>query len=124
MIVADTDALIDFLSGAEPGAGLVAGYLKGGDLWITVINRFELLAGIQSRKQEKIIQQLLRALPTLPLDEQSADSAAAVRSDLISKGADIGMADCLIAGIVLEQGASLLTRNKQHFSRVEGISLV
>jgi predicted nucleic acid-binding protein len=33
------------------------------------------------------------------------------------------MADSLIAGIALAQGATLLTRNRRHFARVEGLKL-
>ena len=33
------------------------------------------------------------------------------------------MAGSLIAGITLAQGATLLTRNRRHFDRVEGLKL-
>ena len=35
----------------------------------------------------------------------------------------IPMADLAIAGICLELGASLLTRNRRHFERIEGLRL-
>jgi hypothetical protein len=38
-------------------------------------------------------------------------------------GAAIGMADSLIAGIVLSAGGDLLTRNRRHFERVPGLKL-
>lgn len=123
MIVADTDVLIDFLSGADPGAELVAHHLGHGDLWTTVVSQFELMAGARSEKQEEVIRQLLRALPILPLIEGSAERAAAVRRALTAGGDTIGMADSLIAGIVLHQDATLLTRNRRHFERVEGLHL-
>jgi len=47
-----------------------------------------------------------------------------VRRDLEGAGVSIGMADSLIAGIVLEHGGRLLTRNQRHFERVEGLPLV
>ena len=123
MIVADTDVLIDFLTGTEPGAERVIQHLENGDLWTTAITRFELLCGAGSKKLERVIRQLLRALPTLPLDESSADIAATIRRELTAGGADIGMADSLIAGIVLEHGGVLLTRNTKHFKLVEGLQL-
>lgn len=55
---------------------------------------------------------------------ESADRAARVRRDLEKAGVSIGMADSLIAGIVLEHGGRLLTRNQRHFDRVEGLPLV
>ena len=35
----------------------------------------------------------------------------------------IGMADSLIAGIALTADLALLTRNRRHFERVEGLML-
>ena len=124
MIVADTDVLIDFLTGREPGAGSVMEYLEQGSLAVSVISRFELLSGARSPKQERLIHQLLQALPVLPLGETASTLAAAVRRDLKGRGEDIGMADCLIAGIVLDHNARFLTRNRRHFEKVDGLALV
>ncbi|MBZ5589024.1 MAG: type II toxin-antitoxin system VapC family toxin [Acidobacteriia bacterium] len=124
MTVADTDVLIDFLAGAEPTAGRVGQELEHGDLHTTVITRFELLAGARSKRQKAAVRDLLAALPALTLDEAAADRAAGVRIALESKGGPIGMADSLIAGIVLQNGGMLLTRNVRHFQRIEGLMLV
>ncbi len=123
MIVADTDVLIDFLAGREPGAGRIALELEAGGLRATAITRFELLSGVRSDRQEAAIRQLLEAVPALPLDTASADRAADVRRTLDGTGQSIGMGDSLIAGIVLSNGGLLLTRNRRHFERVEGLAL-
>lgn len=59
----------------------------------------------------------------LSLDVESARHGAEVRKALLSQGEDIGMADSLIAGICLREGALLVTRNRRHFARVEGLKL-
>ncbi|MFC1530097.1 type II toxin-antitoxin system VapC family toxin, partial [Gemmatimonadota bacterium] len=124
MIVADTDVLIDFLAGSEPGADMVMNYLEQGVLCVSVITRFELLCGVSTPLQERLIHQLLQALPALSLNASASTLAAAISRDLKSSGEDIGMADCLIAGIVLENNARLLTRNRKHFGKVGGLELV
>ena len=124
MIVADTDVLIDFLAGQEPAAGRIAQELSEGDLRTTAVSRFELLAGARDRQQASIVLRLLEAVPAFDLDVPSADRAARVRRNLMESDAAIGMADCLIAGIVLARGVALLTRNRKHFERVEGLELV
>lgn len=124
MIVADTDVLVDFLAGAEPMASRVASKLERGHLYTTAISRFELLAGARSRRQQVAVDRLLAALPTLPLDESAADRAAEVRRELETAGTPIGMADSLIAGIVLSRESVLLTRNRRHFERVANLMLV
>jgi predicted nucleic acid-binding protein len=47
-----------------------------------------------------------------------------VRRALENRGDAIGMGDSLIAGIVLQNGGTLLTRNRRHFERVEGLRIV
>jgi tRNA(fMet)-specific endonuclease VapC len=125
LIVADTDVLIDFLSAHEPVASVVASHIGSEEgLATTVVSRFELLSGARTPKQRRTVERLLDALSTLALDSPAADHAARVRRDLQKTGVSIGMADSLIAGIVLEHGRRLLTRNKRHFERVEGLTLV
>jgi predicted nucleic acid-binding protein len=84
----------------------------------------DLLAGARTPKQQQIVGQLLDALPTLSLDRAGADRAAQVRRALENRGDAIGMGDSLIAGIVLQNGGTLLTRNRRHFERVEGLRIV
>jgi LPXTG-motif cell wall-anchored protein len=122
MIVADTDVLIDYLHG-KGEADAVEDLMLRGLLRTTVITRFELLAGARTPKQIARIQQLLEAIPCLGLDERAADAASQLRRSLSRTGDDIGMADSLIAGIVLSAGSALLTRNRRHFDRVPGLVL-
>ena len=124
MTLADTDVLIDFLAGREPAAERVAHQLESGNLWTTVITRFEMLSGARSTRETKIIAELLDSMKILPLDVSAADRAADIRRALERKGVGIGMADSLIAGIVLNAGGTLITRNMRHFQRVEGLDLV
>ena len=123
MIVADTDVLIDFLAGREPSAGRVAVELASPSFCTTAVTRFELLAGARDSTAEALIRRLLASLSTLPLDQDSADRAAAVQRRLEGRGEGIGMADSLIAGIVLVNDGMLLTRNRRHFARVDGLAL-
>ena len=123
MMVADTDVLIDFLEGRSPAAERIALELDRGQLRTTVITRFELLAGAKTPRQLKLVGELLAALPSLPLDEPGADAAAEIRRILERDGTGIGMADSLIAGIVVVHQGVLLTRNRGHFERVPGLPL-
>jgi tRNA(fMet)-specific endonuclease VapC len=124
MIVADTDVLIDFLEGRQPGARAVAAALAAGWLQMTAISCFELLSGAREARQRKAVHTLLDSIPTLALDRDAAEKAAETRLELDRLGIAIGMADSLIAGIVLLHGASLLTRNRRHFERVPHLPLV
>jgi predicted nucleic acid-binding protein len=121
MMIADTDVLIDYLAGEEPAAGRVALELQHGRLQTTTITRAELLRGARSARQKAAVGTLLDALETLPLDALSADRAGEIARELDAAGRSIAMADALIAGIVLVNGGVLLTRNRKHFGRIDGL---
>lgn len=125
MIVADTDVLIDFAAGREPVAGVVAEAIRGRRLATTAITRFELRLGMTgSNHRTRRLEDILGVLPVFALDAEAADRAAAIRRHLQARGDDIGMADSLIAGVVLRHGGELMTRNRRHYERVEGLRLV
>ncbi len=123
MTFADTDVLIDFLHGRDPGRSTVAAGIAGGDLVTTVISRFELLSGARTPAEWKRVQDLLEAVPSFPLGAEASDLAARISSSLARKGRPLGPADCMIAGVVLANEGSLLTRNRRDFERVEGLRL-
>ena len=82
-----------------------------------------LVGRAHAARQKTRVKELLAAIPTLPLDEAAANRAAETRRALEKAGEPIGMADSLIAGIVLVRSATLLTRNRRHFERVDGLPL-
>jgi tRNA(fMet)-specific endonuclease VapC len=120
MTIADTDVLIDYLAG-KGEADRVERLLRRGALRTTAITRFELLSGARSPKQFARMVQLLAAIPSLALDDSAADTESEIRRTLERSGNAIGMADSLIAGIVMSNAGSLLTRNRRHFERVVGL---
>jgi predicted nucleic acid-binding protein len=124
MILADTDVLIDYLAGIQPVQGLVAAYADGEQLQTTAINCFELLSGAGPGKRGQAVRRLLESLSVLALDRKAAEAAAGVRRNLDRAGQSIGMGDSLIAGIALANDLPLLTRNRSHFARVQGLKLV
>lgn len=122
MIVVDTDVLIDCLRGRERSTRRVAAELERGRLATTAVTVFELLSGARGAKEAKAVSDLLGALPVVPFDHAAGETAAALRRKLEQAGQGIGMADYLIAGICVSRSASLLTRNRKHFQRIEGLT--
>lgn len=47
-----------------------------------------------------------------------------IRRNLDDMGKTVAMADCLIAGICIEHGMSLLSRNRKHFERIPNLTQV
>ena len=123
MIVVDSDVLIDALRGRQPSAGQVRRGLEAGTLATTAVTVFELLSGARGPKQRESVDALLDALPVLPFDQAAGRAAALLRRELEDRGQGIGMADYLIAGLCVSRSASLLTRNRKHFERIESLRL-
>jgi predicted nucleic acid-binding protein len=59
----------------------------------------------------------------LNLDFEGASEAGLIHSELISKGMHIQTPDSLIAGIAKSRKEILLTRNVNHFSKINGLML-
>jgi predicted nucleic acid-binding protein len=124
VILADSDVLIDFLTGVQPVKNQIAEYINADQLQTSAVSCFELLSGAGEDKRGHAVRQLLDSLSVLPLDRVAARYAADVRRKLDRAGQAIGMGDSLIAGIALAHGLPLFTRNRAHFKRVENLKLV
>lgn len=122
LVVADTDLVIDFLRGKGPGASLVRELIGSHRLRVTAITAFELRVGADFLARRDHILRLVNSR-TFPLDSESALRAGELAARLRGAGQDIGLADCLQAGICLKFDLPFATRNRKHFDRVEGLRL-
>lgn len=109
-ILIDTDVLVDHLRGAKPLR------LPHSHAHISVITRSELFAG--ARAQENGLRSLLRLFQEIDVDRAIAERGGRIRRD-----ARIPLPDALIAATALERGLQIMTRNRRHFERVDGIRI-
>jgi len=123
VIVAHTDVLIDFLRGRGEAAKRVALELETRSFGTTVITAFELRSGARTSNQRKEIDTLLDAMTLLPFGPEEARVAADLRRQLESQHRAIGMADYMIAAVCIANDGILLTGNRKHFERIEGLKL-
>jgi tRNA(fMet)-specific endonuclease VapC len=123
MIVADSDVLIDFLRGRGEGARRVAIELETRSFATTAITAFEIRSGARTPRQKKAVDTLLEAMTVLSFGPEEARIAAEIRQQVESEGQPIGMADYMIAAACIAVDAILLTRDRKHFERIEGLKL-
>ena len=123
MIVADSDVLIDALAGVQPAATVVARGIRTRQLAIPAIVHFELLVGARTSDGLEQVRLLLRPMAVLPFEQEAAELAASAGRRLADLGRSLPMADLAIAGICLSLDVPLLTRNRKHFERIEGLRL-
>jgi len=128
MILLDTTFLIDLLKERKNAVDKAVELVVRDSLATTNINIYELLIGIFSIKDidygEKLrdAEKLFDRLNVLNLDRLSAIKAAKIGGELMQKGQMIGDTDNIIAGIAIANKIDIIiTRDKEHFSRVKGI---
>ena len=90
--------------------------------WITAA---ELAYGAEkSRDPERnvtLVTELLATLPIVGLDRTAALEFGRRKAKLKRTGMRIADADLLIAAITLANGASVITGNRKHYERIEGL---
>ena len=121
-LVLDTDVVVDHL---RRRSHLLVDALRHFPCAFTAITSYELAAIRDWREQQRSrLDGLMARVQVLPLDQDSAQRSADVWRSLASRGAVVGLADILSAGICLANDLPLLTRNVEHFNRIEGLKLV
>ncbi len=118
--VLDSDILIDYLRGAGPGRDLIRALIRGAGYRVTAVSAFELALGRAYRENPHPVHALLAA-PLLTLTRKAGLRGGVLLGELRRSGAAIDIRDAMQAGICLETGTTLVTRNISHFERVPGL---
>ncbi len=123
----ETNTLIYYFK----GQGQVATRLLAtppGELSVSTVSLFELETGLRkstdAAKRRQQLAAFIAACEVWDFDQPAAVASAEIRADLESQGLPIGPLDNLIAGIARARGATLVTRNRREFARVQGLMIV
>ena len=129
----DSTFLIQFLRGNKKAEKLYDSLNQENYLFYTTsVNIYEIFYGYfythnkkdKSKQNFDQLKNFLSLINVESLESTSAIRASSIRVELQSKGMDIGINDTLISAIALEHGGIVVTENKDHFSKVEGISVI
>lgn len=127
MILLDSDVIIDFLKGDEPGFGYVRRLAaEGADLATTSMNVTEVLRGTitgSSDAAHKAALDVLNGLREMPFGPRAARRCARLLAEQDRQGRPLPVLDAMIASVALEENVVLVTRNIKHFHAVEGLSI-
>lgn len=121
-IFLDTSACIEILRGKQPHASLkqrkflISSVVEAG-LWAGVYHA----GGSHERRK---VEKLLDAVEIVPFDSAAAEATGKVLGTLARRGEKIGDFDSQIAGHALALGAAVLTKNPNHFLRIEELQLI
>ncbi|MGH2354227.1 MAG: type II toxin-antitoxin system VapC family toxin [Chloroflexota bacterium] len=125
----DTDWLIDYLAGEADAQVLIDPLVPAG-IAISIIFYMEAYQGVlrspDPRQAEARLNAFLQTVPVLPFSVQVAQRCATLREDLRKQGKRVRSRalDLLTAAIALEYDLTLVTRNKDDFKDIPGLTLL
>src|SRR5919109_3384705 len=122
----DTDWVIDHLNQIDRVVNRLR-ELRPQGLALSIASLAELYEGVHYSRDPESSQQALDAfledVTVLGIDEEICKLFGRERGRLRRQGALIGDFDLLIAATGLHFGLTVLTNNRQHFERIEGLRL-
>lgn len=124
----DTDWVIHWLHGVRRVMDRVD-QLRPDGIAISVISLAELYDGVfggtdPAAKEQELLDFLARGIASVELDAATATLFARERSRLRRAGSPIGDLDLLIAATALRHNLTLLSNNRRHFQRINGLNLL
>jgi|SRR4051812_32526589 len=122
----DTDWVADYLKGRETAVRTLTRLAEDG-LAISIITFGEIYEGIYFGRNveahERGFVQFLSSVRVLALNRSIMRRFARIRGELRHAGQIIGDPDILIGATALHYNLTLLTRNRRHFERIQGLNL-
>lgn len=122
----DTDWVIHYLNG-HPGITKRLDELQEAGLGLSVISLAELYEGVYYSKDpqwnEQALNDFLSGVMVLGIDDETCKIFARERGRLRKARKMIGDFDLLIGATALQNNFTVLTNNRRHFERIEGLQL-
>ena len=132
MVCLDTTFLIDVIKGRKEAAAIENELIESEDvISVAVPSIIELFRGLYLEANLKHINEseitkidsLLSTFGILELGKESAARAGKLEAELMNKGDKVDIEDIMIAAICIENDEVLITKNKKHFERIEGLEI-
>jgi tRNA(fMet)-specific endonuclease VapC len=126
MYLLDSNVIIDYLKGKNN----TLDDILAENVYISIINFIEVSYGELKRPSMNNPIHTFSdfrkhaEIKTLPIDKKTAEIYLKVRLSLELKGQRLDDFDMLIAATALSNNLTLVTNNKKHFERIEGLQLL
>lgn len=122
----DTDIIIEYFRGNEVIKNKIATLGENDSLGLTWLTVYEFFKGICSSgkyNEEDFLVRIVNASLMLEASYESSRTGGEIYASLKKSGNLLNDADILIASIVKEHGAVLITNNEYHFKRIDGLKV-
>jgi len=123
MLDTDTVSLL-----ARKNPSVIKNLIKHEDdeISISVMTYAELCFGLEKKGSEKLyneVNAILEKLSIIDFDSSQSELYGKIRLKLEKSGTPLGDMDILIAAAALSAGAILVSHNRKHFSKIEGLKI-
>ena len=123
----DTDWAIDHMHRREQVVNRIRELAPFG-LGISIVSLGELYEGefnsTNPEAEARALRTFLNGVEVIPIDDAICRVFARERSRLRASGTLIGDLDILIGSTALRHGLTLLTNNRRHFERLQGLNII
>ena len=123
----DTDWAIDYLHKADRTVRRLEELFTNG-VGLSIVSLAELYEGLaRSRNPDadaEALRLFLEAVDVVPLDDATCRVFGEERARLREEGTLIGDMDILIGATAISSNVTLLTNNRRHFERMQGLNIV
>ena len=116
----DSDVLIDLSRGKQAAREYVDALPEG---WaISQVSALEVIVGARDKRDLANIDTFLSAYQVVPLGGSTGNRAYQLLKKY-AKSHGLHVFDSLVAATAIEEGLTLVTRNRRHFGVIEGLRL-
>lgn len=126
-MILDSTFLIDVLRGSSDVTELIEDVDASATPFVSAVTVMELHEGIcladATEDERANVRQLLTDLNELPFDRECAVRAGRINADLVASGEPIDETDVMIAATALVHDYPVVTRNVDHFDRIDGLAV-
>lgn len=128
MVCLDTSFIVDLLRGKKETSSLTKKLdEKEEQIYISSPSIMELVKGahLSNNIENEInsINNLLSSLVVLDFDRDSAFIAGEIEAGIRKSGNVIEVEDIMIGAIALQNNEILITKNKKHFEKIQGLKI-
>jgi len=127
-VILDSTFLIDVLRGKASVEELLGEVDVSGPPFVTSVTVMELYEGIylaeSTERERAVVEEMLDGINEIPFDRACGKRAGQINAELVAAGEPIDETDVMIAATALDYDLPVVTRNVDHFDRIDGIDVV
>jgi len=127
-VILDSTFLIDVLRGEGTVEELLGEVDASGPPFLTSVTVMELYEGIylaeSTERERAVVEEMLDGINEIPFDRTCAKRAGKINAELIASGQPVDETDVMIAATALDYELPVVTRNVDHFERIEELEVV